>query len=199
MPIKTPRVAVLDFESEAIKRRPEYPPKPVGFSLILPAQRRSKYWAWAHPSENNCTFDEARNELLKVWDSGVAVLMHNSKFDLDLATTHMKLPMLPWERVHDSMFLLFLDDPHAPSLALKNAADRLLGMAPTERDDLKEWIEAHVPEMQRGWNPGVDRWGSKLEKPKPGGYAGAGWNRAHGRTRCWRPWKTGSKEENGLA
>ena len=37
----------------------------------------------------------------------------------------------------------------------------------------------------------------KPEKPRPGGNAGAGWNRACGQTGCWRPWKTGSKEECG--
>ena len=37
----------------------------------------------------------------------------------------------------------------------------------------------------------------KPEKPRPGGNAGTGWNRAYGQTRCWRPWKTGSKEVSG--
>lgn len=168
--IKMPRFATLDFESQAIQRRPEYPPRPVGFSLILPGQRKSKYWSWGHPTANNCGFEEARAELQKVWDSGVDILCHNQKFDLDLATTHMKLPMLPWQRLHDSMFLLFLDNPHSPTLALKPSADRLLGMAPTERDEVKDWIEANVPEMQRGWSPGVDRWGKKIDKPKWGAY-----------------------------
>jgi hypothetical protein len=37
----------------------------------------------------------------------------------------------------------------------------------------------------------------KPEKPKPGENAGPGRNRACGQTGCWRPWKTGSKEECG--
>ena len=38
---------------------------------------------------------------------------------------------------------------------------------------------------------------NKLEKPRHGGNAGTGWNRACGQTGCWRPWKTGSEETSG--
>ena len=37
----------------------------------------------------------------------------------------------------------------------------------------------------------------KPEKPRPGGNAGDGRNRACGQTVCWWPWKTGSKEGSG--
>jgi hypothetical protein len=39
----------------------------------------------------------------------------------------MGLPMLPWDLIDDSMFLLFLDDPHAPDFKLKPASERILG------------------------------------------------------------------------
>jgi DNA polymerase I-like protein with 3'-5' exonuclease and polymerase domains len=169
MATKLPRVWVYDFETDAICRRPEYPPRPVGVSIMKPG-RKSKYYAFRHPQENNCSFEDARKAMQEMWDSGDVLLAHNHKFDLDVAVTHMGLPMLPWQRIADSMFLLFLDDPHSMKLALKPSADRLLGMAPTERDELKDWLEEHIPELQRGWSAGVDRWGKEVDKPMWGAY-----------------------------
>jgi len=166
--IKIPRVVTLDFETEGIEARPQYPPKPVGFSLLLPGKKKSHYYAWGHPCENNCTFEEARNALLSVWEGGDAILMHNSKFDYDVALTHMKMKPLPWERLHDTLFLLFLHDPHAISLSLKPAADRLLGMPPEERDAVKEWVIANIPEAKK--KPST--WGAYICKA-PGKLVGA--------------------------
>lgn len=170
MSVKIPRVTTIDFETTAIMRRPEYPPVPVSVAILRPNQQKPTCYAWGHPSENNCTFEDARRALLEVWDSGDSILAHNAKFEKDICETHMKLKPLPWERWHDSMFLLFLDDPHSMTLALKPSAERILGMPPEEADELKAWIERNVPEMQRGWSPGVDRWGKKIDKPKWGAY-----------------------------
>lgn len=147
--IKVPRCWVLDFETEGIEKRPSYPPIPVGFSLIRPGARKSRYYAWGHPCENNCSFEEARKALLEVWESGVPILCHNGKFDVDVAETHMKMKPLPWHLLHDTLFLLFLDDPHAPTLSLKPSSERLLGLAPDERDAVKEWVLANVPEAKK--------------------------------------------------
>ena len=86
-------------------------------------------------------------------------------FDWDVAETHWDMPMLPWERMEDTMFLLALWDPHAPSLSLKESAHRILGVAPDEQDDLKAWILANVPEARQKpstWAPtyGARRTGS---------------------------------------
>lgn len=167
--IKLPKVATLDFETEGIEGRPAYPPKPVGFSLLLPGKKKSHYYSWGHPCENNCSFEEARNALLAVWeDSSLGILMHNSKFDYDVARTHFKLPELPWQRIHDTLFLLFLHDPHAISLSLKPAADRLLGMPPEERDAVKDWVMDHIPEAKK--KPST--WGKYICKA-PGKLVGA--------------------------
>lgn len=130
---------VLDFETEGIQGRPKYPPKPVGYSLAFPG-RQPVYYGWGHPTNNNCDFDKAKTILEDVWRSGAEVLCHNAKFDLDVAETHMGLKMLPWERIHDTMFLLFLADPYAMSYALKPAAERYLGLPPEERDAVREWL-----------------------------------------------------------
>ena len=56
-------------------------------------------------------------------------------------------------------------------LKLKPAAERLLGMRAEERDVVKEWILANVPEMQKKYPwPKVTRWGRKFKKPDWGAY-----------------------------
>jgi DNA polymerase-1 len=117
---------------------PDYPPVPVGVSIIFPGKKPS-YYSWGHKSENNCTFREARYALEKAWKSKDGVLCHNSKFDVAVATTHMGMPMLDWSHIHDSMFLIFLDDPHSPDLKLKPASERLLGMPAEEQDAIRQW------------------------------------------------------------
>lgn len=144
-----PDVAVCDFETEAIGDRPKsYPPKPVGVALQLPGER-PQYWAWGHPTGNNCTQGQGLARLRGVWKTGLPILCHNGKFDLDVAATHLGLPMPAWDRTHDTLFLLALMDPHASSLRLKDSAHRLLGIAPKERDALKEWILANVDAARR--------------------------------------------------
>ena len=134
--------AVVDFETAAIEDRPRYPPVPVGVSIALPG-RKARYYAWGHPTKNNCTKAEAKAALAKVWALPNPVLFHHSKFDLDVAETHMGMPMLPWDRVHDTLYLLFLHNPHERSLQLKPSAERLLGLAPTERDAVYDWLAEH--------------------------------------------------------
>lgn len=146
---KLPRVVTIDFETEGIEGRPTYPPKPVGVSILKPGAKKSVYYAWGHPCENNCDFETARNALLEVWESDAPLLFHHAKFDVDVAEVHMKMPTLRWERVHDTMYLLFLVEPHAPSLSLKPSAERLLGMPPEEQDAVKDWVLANVPEAKK--------------------------------------------------
>lgn len=147
--IRVPRCWTLDFETEGIQDRPIYPPMPVGFALIRPGAKKSKYYSWGHPQGNNCLKSEARNALLEAWESGIPILCHNGKFDIDVAETHMGMKPLRWELIHDTLFLLFLDDPHAVSLSLKPSAERILGMAPEERDAVKDWVLDHVPEARQ--------------------------------------------------
>lgn len=168
---KPPRVWTIDFETEEIKSRPFYPPKPVGVAILKPGAKKAVYLAWAHPTKNNSTFEQVKLALQEVWDSGEGVLCHNGKFDLDVVETFFGLPRLPWQRIHDTMFFLFLDNPYAPDLKLKGAAERLLGIAPEERDEVEECIKKNVPEMQRNYPwPKVTKWGRKFKRPKWGAY-----------------------------
>jgi DNA polymerase I-like protein with 3'-5' exonuclease and polymerase domains len=138
----------IDFETEAIQQRPHYPPKPVGLAVKFPG-KPSKYLAWGHPTKNNARWEDAERVLREIWDSDLDVLCHNAKFDLDVAETHFDLVPLPWKRIHDTMFLLFLDNPHAASLSLKPSAERLLGMPPEEQDAVADWLREHKVKIGR--------------------------------------------------
>ena len=131
----------IDFETAAIEARPKYPPEPVGVSIL--DGRECKYWAWGHPTKNNCTKAQAKERLAGAYRSGRPLLFHNAKFDMEVAEKHFGLKLPPWDKFHDTLFDLFLHNPHAKSLSLKPAAAELLGMPPEERDAVNEWLCSH--------------------------------------------------------
>ena len=150
MKTKAPPVIVADFETHGIEARPKYPPKPVSLALEWPGSKKKLLMAWGHEAGgNNCTEKEARGAYLEARNSKYGMLFQNGMFDQDVAETHWNIPLLPWERYHDTMFLLFLYDPHAPSLGLKESAERLLGIKPDEQDKMYDWIIVNVPEAKR--------------------------------------------------
>jgi DNA polymerase-1 len=142
--MKHPRPVVIDFETFGIESRPDYPPLPVGVAIKYPG-RKPKYFAWAHPTGNNCCWSDAAKELAKAWSHKDGLLFHNGKFDVDVAEVHFGLPVPSWERIHDTLFLLFLDDPRQAELGLKPAAHRLLGWPAEEQDAVGEWLVANQP------------------------------------------------------
>jgi len=78
----------LDFETEAIGPRPEqYPPKPVGLAVLdRTNQFKSGYYAFCHDSNNNCTYEDARRLLIRIWESGRSICFHNAMFDMSVIT-----------------------------------------------------------------------------------------------------------------
>ena len=140
-------VWTIDFETEPIGPRPHhYPPRPVGVA-VRPPDGPSRYWAWGHPEGNNCRREDARAALSEAWDSDLPIVFHHAKFDVEVACAHFGLPMLPWGRLHDSMFLAFLLNPYARSIGLKQLAVEWLGMPPDEQDAVAEWVLAHKNDM----------------------------------------------------
>jgi DNA polymerase I-like protein with 3'-5' exonuclease and polymerase domains len=139
-----PHPITIDFETEAIQPRPHYPPKPIGVSIKILGQK-AHYYAWGHTTENNCTFNEARLALAQVWYHADGLLFQNGKFDADVAETFMGMPRMPWSHYHDTMFLLFLDDPNQKELSLKPSAERILKMPPEEQDAVADWLIAKQP------------------------------------------------------
>jgi DNA polymerase I len=142
--LKLPKPVTVDFETTGIEDRPFYPPSPVGVSIKWPG-KKAKYYAWGHLSENTSSFTEARTALLQAWAHEDGILCQNGKFDVDVAEVHMGLPLLPWDKIHDTLFLLFLDDPHQTELGLKPSAERLLGLQPDEQDLVADWLIARQP------------------------------------------------------
>lgn len=170
-------IVAVDFETQPIAARPDYPPAPVGVALAgrCPAtggRLASRYFAWGHPTENNTTRTDARKVLFDLWrDPAVELVFQNGKFDQDVAEVHLDLPRLDWRRAHDTLFLAFLADPHSPSLSLKgNGAvegllQRYLKKPALARDELRDWILANV----RGATP--KNWGAFISLA-PGGLVG---------------------------
>jgi len=144
-------VRTIDFETFGIESRPDYPPRPVGVALKEPG-RSPVYLAWGHPTENNSTLAKAR-QILRQWyreSSRVPLLFHHGKFDLDVAETHLGLALPPWHQIHDTLYLAFLDDPHATKLDLKTLAVKHLDETLAERDELAEWVREHVRTTEKG-------------------------------------------------
>ena len=98
-------MVTIDFETEAIIGAGK-PPKPVGVAIKV-AGGKGKYMAWGHPVGNNCTVEEAGRVLKGLW--GGPLLFHNAAFDLSVAQAHFGLPTPCF---HDTLFTLFLVDPH---------------------------------------------------------------------------------------
>ena len=127
--------AIVDFETDGIEDRPEYPPVPR--SVGIWADGKYIWKCWGHPTGNNCTKAEARRTLKKYWKK-YRCCFHNSAFDIDVGDTHLGLGIPP--EFDDTEFLAFLHNPREPSLALKKLAAAHLDMPPDEQDELREWI-----------------------------------------------------------
>ena len=141
---KTSRPVTIDFETFGIEGRPDYPPEPVSVAIKYPG-KPAKFFAWGHASENNCKKSDALAALKIAWKWDGGLLFQNGKFDLDVADTYLKLPIPAWDKIHDTMFLLFLHDPHQAELGLKPSSERILGMKPDEQDAVGDWLVEHQP------------------------------------------------------
>lgn len=142
--MKPPKPVAIDFETFGIEGRPKYPPLPVGVAIKYPG-KAAKYYAFGHSVGNNCCWSDAAEALAKAYAYKDGVLFQNGKFDVDVAEVHFGLPAPSWDRVHDTLFLLFLDDPHQLELGLKPAAARLLAWPAEERDAVGEWLLTNQP------------------------------------------------------
>lgn len=159
-------ILTIDFETEPIVGNPIYdPPKPVGVSIKI-GGAPSEYLAWGHPAENNCTFAQGCDRLRAVLHAHKGeFLAQNAPFECSVL-----LRWFDWEvrnplKVHDTMYLMFLTDPYAQSFSLKPSAERILGMAPEEQSELRDWILANVSEAK------ASDWGAYISRA-PGGLVG---------------------------
>ena len=140
----------LDFETEGIEARPKYPPKPVGLAVFDPeGEVPDGYYAFDHLHNNNSTKDEVHALLSKIYAGRRDMCFHNAMFDADVIHVHFGLSMPDHRRVHDTLILAFLFDPHVRSLSLKDLVIEWGIAEPEERDELKAWIIENVPEAKK--------------------------------------------------
>lgn len=161
------RAVTIDFETERIENRPDFPPKPVGVAIRYP-DGVSEYLAWGHPSGNNTDLSHAKRKLQLLWRNNIPLLFFNAKFDLAVAYEKLGLSELPWDRVHDAMFLAFLADPHSRNLELKSLAEDLLDWEPEEQNAVAGWVWAHRKAL-------VAEYGGKVTRAKKGPYSAGAW------------------------
>jgi DNA polymerase I-like protein with 3'-5' exonuclease and polymerase domains len=112
-------------------------------------EKKSTYYAYGHPEGNNIEREKAHRILRDLYRSGEPLLFQNGKFDVDVALVHHQLKVPSWEKIHDTLYQIFLHDPHADTFSLKPSAQRILGIKPEEQDRLKEWIIKNVPEARK--------------------------------------------------
>lgn len=134
------KYVVLDFETHPIGDDVAWsPPEPVGLAVKLPGGE-TQYLRWGHPTGNNTTWTNVEDLLKSIWASGLPMVFHNAKFDLSVAEFWFSLPVPNWERIHDTMFLAYLDNPHARRMGLKELAEDMLGWKPEEKDAVGDWV-----------------------------------------------------------
>lgn len=164
---------IVDFETDGIVGNPLLkPPKPCGVSIKWPGYDPS-YFAWGHPTKNNCSRENGALALAQVWNSGEPMCFHNAPFDLSVWRSMPEfreiIPQFgrrfPRQRIHDTTFLVFLADPYAASFSLKPSAARWLKLPPEEQDRLRDWILLNVPGAT------LDDWAAHISKA-PGDLVG---------------------------
>lgn len=141
-------LATLDFETEAIQDRPNYPPEPVGVAIWIQGEE-PYYLAWGHPTENNVSRAEGLEKLRRIWTE-YDLLFFNGKFDYEVGL-EIGMPEKHWSQIHDAMYSVFMHDPHARELGLKPSSERILGLPPEEQREVHDWLVAHGVPDTKGW------------------------------------------------
>ena len=132
----------LDFETRPIVDH--RPPKPVGMAVRI--NGASHYYAWGHPTNNNCTYAEACSVLQSFW-AKKSICFHNAKFDYGVAVTHMGMnPYVHPQLLHDTLALAALhpDSAYRPSLGLKQLGESELNIPAVPQQQLHDWIEKNL-------------------------------------------------------
>jgi DNA polymerase I len=150
----------VDLETEGIKIRPDYPPKPIGLAIRWPGGNK-QYLAFGHwDGRNNCSRGTAAAIMRDINRRPEAKLYHNGAFDLDVADVQMGIK--PASYIEDSLFLAFLKNPHEQTIALKPLMEKYLDRPPETRDVLREWIVDNVKVNGRKMGKKYKEWGAHI-------------------------------------
>lgn len=138
----------LDFETKAIVDGGPLLPYPVGCA-IKRGRGESVYYAWGHPTENNCTEEEFRGIIQSMWEEEW-LTQNGCTFDVPIAEHYFGagLNKRDPELTHDTLFMAYLHNPHARSLSLKDLAEDWMGWPPEEQQEMYDWIMANVPDCR---------------------------------------------------
>ena len=151
----------LDIETQAIEFGKPLLPEPVGVAVIYgDSSAIVKQWYFSLcadvPEADNMlvtpdyalrlvNWELMRSLLLTIWASDQDICTHNgATFDIPILQHYFGLPKIDPLRVHDTLFLAYLHNPHARSLSLKDLANDWCGMPPDEQDTLNDWILANT-------------------------------------------------------
>tara|TARA_R100001224_G_scaffold56978_1_gene33530 strand:- start:754 stop:2550 length:1797 start_codon:yes stop_codon:yes gene_type:complete len=133
----------IDFETKAIVGNPIVnPPEPVGVAIWDLTTNMGKKDPEYLPIN-----DDTRIRLWHYWKN-CDLVFHNAQFDLAVAKKWLDLDPPAWDKIHDTLFLVYLKNPHANNLGLKHSADTYLELPPEEQDELREWVLANVPKSR---------------------------------------------------
>lgn len=144
----------LDFETEAIGRRPiHYPPLPYSCATLY--GDKELYW-----TDLQALVSYVR-ELVR---DGAPVVCHNAKFDIEiLASLGVTVPS---SQIEDTMILLYLLNPRAKSYALKTAHSKIFGKVPDERNTLQQAVMRAFPKVRaEDWGAWISHMPHSLVKP----------------------------------
>lgn len=142
----------IDFETEAIVAGSPIPPKPIG--VAMPNEKGiPTYYSFDHAVGDNSTTKEHVGALLRAaWERPEGLVFHNAKFDIAVAMYYFDLPMPKYDKVHDTLLLLFLLNPNNTRLGLKESSEALLGIPPDEQDAVADYLVKNKP---KGLKEGV--------------------------------------------
>ena len=148
----------IDFESEAIEDYPNFPPKPVGVAIKYD-DHPGRYYAWGHPEGNNCSIEDAAKALQDAFAAEDDLLFHNARFDMAIMEKFFNMPWGDPLRIHDTMYLLFLNNPLQTTLSLKPSSELLLGLPPDEQSAVRDWLILHgvVPSNSKNWGAHISQ------------------------------------------
>jgi DNA polymerase-1 len=143
----------VDFETEGFVGNPILnAPKPVGVAIQY--------------EDGTSEYTDDWNKLENVYSGREQLLFHNAPFDLTVAHQHLSLAMPKWDRVHDTMYQLYLKDPYARSLSLKPSAETYLGEPPEEQNAVKDWVMANVRGAKKSdWGAHISKAPRELVEP----------------------------------
>jgi len=156
----------LDFETEGIAPRPDYPPKPVGLAVWVDKYPKGAYYSWGHPTGNGTTQQAVATYISKLFaNPDNEFVFHNAPFDIAVFEEQMDI-LVPWKRCHDTMLMAFLKDPYG-ELSLKPLAEKYLGEPPDEQDAVKAWLCRHgiVRSNQKDWGAFISKAPAQLVAP----------------------------------